>query len=104
MKASEIKLEKNGYTMSANLYAAKSHYKFIMKLGRVFPTTKSQAKHFISNGICLDVLNADDVAIVESILVKNGFQGDYKFTKSQNLVRLQNNFDLQKALKKEFSL
>jgi hypothetical protein len=104
MKVSELNLENVSYTMSANTYSARRHYKFTMKLGRVFPTTKEQAKFFISQGICLDVLNSTDVQIVESMLNKHGFFGDYKYTKSKTWVRLENGQDLHVALKKEFSL
>ena len=103
MKASELNLKKDGYNFNCNTYKAGSHYKFIMRLGRCFPSTQAQAKYFISEGICLGVLNGDDVEKVEAILAKHGFEGDYKFTKSKNWVRLQNNSDLQKALKLEFN-
>lgn len=104
MKASELNLKKDGYNFSCNTYPARSHYKFIMGLGRVFPSTKAQAKYFVTEGICLDVLNGDDVEIVESLLNKHGFDGEYKFTISKNWVRLQNNSDLHKALKMEFNV
>lgn len=103
MKASELNLKKDGYNFNCNTYKAGSHYKFIMRLGRCFPSTQAQAKYFISEGICLDVLNGDDVEKVEAILNKHGFEGDYKFTKSKTWVRLQNNSDLHKALKLEFN-
>ena len=103
MKASELNLKKDGYNFNCNTYQAGSHYKFIMSLGRCFPSTQAQAKYFIYEGICLDVLNGDDVEKVEAILNKHGFEGDYKFTKSRIWVRLQNNSDLHKALKLEFN-
>ena len=102
MKASKLKLEKTGYNFSTNTYSAGSHYKFIMKIGRCLPSTKAQAKYFISEGICLDVLNADDVEKVESILNKHGFSGDYRYTKSKRFVRLQNDVDLHVALGMEY--
>jgi len=104
MRATEINLEKEGFTFSCNTYLARSHYKMLMLLGRVFPMTKAQAHHFISNGICLDVLNADDVAIVENQLNSQGFSGNYSYTKSKSWVRLKNQEDLHAALKKEYSL
>jgi hypothetical protein len=102
MRKEEIKLEKKSWTCSANSYPERSHYKMLMKLGRVFPGTKAQAKYFLSEGVCLDVLNIKDVEVVETMLNKHGFVGDYKYTKSKNFVRLQNNSDLSKAIKKEF--
>ena len=104
MKAHELNLKKDGYFFSCNPQPAKSHYKFTMRIGRCFPSTKAQAKYFVSQGICLDVLNFEDVEKVESILNKHGFEGDYKYTKSKTWVRLQNFTDLHKALKKEFSV
>jgi hypothetical protein len=104
MKFTELDLKKDGYNFNCNTYKSGSHYKFIMRLGRCFPSTKAQAKYFISQGVCLDVLNYDDVETIESILNKHGFQGDYKFTKSKTWVRLQNNIDLHRALKLEFSI
>ena len=104
MTATEINLKKDGYYFNCNTYPARSHYKFIMRLGRVFPTTKAQARYFIAKGIVLDVLNGDDVEKVETMLNKHGFEGNYKFTKSKTWVRLQNTNDLYQALKKEFEL
>ena len=104
MKANEINLKKQGFTFSANTYAPKSHYKLLMKLGRVFPTTKAQATFFVTKGLKMDVLNMDDVEIIENLLNKHGFEGNYNFTKSKTWVRLKNNQDLISALKKEYSL
>jgi len=104
MKAAQVNLKKEGFTFSCNYFAARSHYKSYMRSGQVFPSTKPQAQFFISEGVCLDVLNQDDVEIVESMLSKHGFQGNYEFTKSKTWVRLQNQSDLHKALKIEYSL
>ena len=102
MKKSELKLEKTGYNLSANTYKARSHYRFKMKMGRCLPSTIAQAKYFISEGICLDVLNMDDVEKIEAILNKHGLSGDYKYTKSKLFVRLQNDVDLHMALEAEY--
>jgi hypothetical protein len=104
MKATEINLKKDGFNFNCNTYPARSHYRFTMRLGCVFPTTRAQAKYFITEDIWLDVLNGDDVETVESMLVKHGFEGDYRFTKSKKWVRLQNQIDLHEALKKEYNL
>jgi hypothetical protein len=103
MKASELQLKKDGYNFNCNTREGRSHYKFVMSLGRCFPSTRAQAKYFVSEGICLSVLNGDDVEKVEAILNKHGFEGDYKFTKSKTWVRLQNHNELYKALKLEFN-
>ena len=80
------------------------HYKCLMRLGRIFPSTRAQANFFVSEGVLLDVLNGDDVEKVESLLNKHGFEGNYKSTKSKIWGRLQNHKDLQKALKLEFNI
>ena len=107
MQYSEIKLEPKGYKMSTNTRAAKSHYRFVMDLGRIFPSSKAQARHFLRNGGgCqnLDVLNYDDARFVESFLNKHGLQGEYKYTKSGDWVRLVNTSDLKKAVRLEFGI
>ena len=104
MKATELKLEIDSFTMSANTRAPRSHYKMLMRIGRVFPTTKAQAIYFIQQGVCLDVLNMDDVNIVEKMLNKYGFEGSYRYTKSNRWVRLENSFDLDKAIKLHFEI
>ena len=90
--------------MSCNTYKAGSHYTGVMTLGRVLPSTAAQARYFLHKGIVLDVLNSKDVEIVESLLNKHGFEGDYKYTKSKSWVRLQNTDDLSSAIKAEFSI
>ena len=104
MKALELTIEKQGFTMSANVYPANSHINLLITLGRIFPTTAAQAKKFISNTNSMDFLNADDVEIIENLLNKHGFQGDYKTTKSGAWVILNNINDLKSALKKEYCL
>ena len=104
MKASELNLEKNSFTLSCNTFPARSHYKEIMVLGRSFPSTKSQAKFFVGKRIILDVLNIRDVEVVESLLNKHGFNGDYRYTKSNRWATLCNHESLYKALTLEFAL
>ena len=105
MKANElVEMPNDRFTMSVNIYPAKSHYKSIMVLGRVFPSTPAQARFFISKGVCLDVLTRRDVEILERFLNKHGFEGKYRYTKSKLFARLQNDYDLYLALKKEFEL
>lgn len=104
MTVSEFELEKVGYTFNCNTRKSGSHYKFHMNYGQIWPTTKAQAKYFVSMGICLSVLNYQDVQIVEAMLNKHGFVGNYKYTKSQIWVRLVNSGDLHKALKAEYGI
>ena len=104
MKFSELKLKKDGYNFSCNTYPSRSHYKSTMLFGRVFPTTKAQAKFFLAKKVVLDVLNFDDVEIVESLLNKHGMKGVYKYTTSKKWVRLENTDDLYSALKLEYSI
>lgn len=104
LKANELSLPETQYTISMNTYSPKSHYKFLMGLGRVFPNTPTQAKYFISKGICLDVLNSTDVKLLEQFLNKYGFEGKYRYTKSKTFARLQNNLDLHRAIKIAFGI
>ena len=104
MKLTELNLEKQGFYMSCNVRLLRSHYRSLMKLGRVFPTTKSQADYFIKNNITLDVLNMDDVILIENLMNKHGFEGNYKRTKSASWVRLKNHDDLYTALINEYSI
>jgi len=104
MKTKDINLKKDNFNFSCKSFPAKSHYKFIMTLGRAFPITKAQARYFVSENISLDVLNADDVEKVEFMLNKHGFEGNYKWTKSKTWVRLVNQSDLHESFKKEFNL
>jgi hypothetical protein len=104
MKSSQItfKGESTTTTSSAMTMPHGSHYKFLMGLGRVLPSTTAQARHFLSKGLGLDVLNSKDVEVVEVLLNKHGFEGDYKYTKSKNWVRLQNVIYLHEALQREY--
>lgn len=103
MKANEILwVNVNDYYFSAKERAGQ--YKWYMKLGGVFPTTKAQAKYFIEEHIELEVLNNKDVERIESMLNKYGYQGEYKFTRSKEWVRLVNYNDLYSSLKSEYLL
>lgn len=75
--------------------------KFLIELGRLWPTTKEQMKYFVRSGYCLNVLGLKDVCNIEFILNKYGMTGDYKFTKNKNWVRLENNGDLRECMRKE---
>lgn len=92
------------FTFSANTYAPRSHYKFAMSLGRVFPTTKTQAMNFVKSGAVFDVLNNMDVERIEKLMNKYGVKGAYKYTKSKHWVRLCNTWQFCECLKKEYNL
>jgi hypothetical protein len=101
MKASEVKLQSlvsGGFTTMA----PNSHYKFLMELGRVFPSNKSQANFFVAKGVCLEPTGMKGVEAIENLLNKHGMEGEYQFTKSKQWVRLLNNSDLHRALILEY--
>lgn len=100
MKANQLNLKQQNFNFSAQTKTG--HYKSLMKLGLVLPSTKAQAKHFISTQTFMDVFNAKDVEVVEALMNKHGFEGEYKYTKSNKWVRLQNISDLKAALKAEY--
>ncbi len=102
MKANEIKMSTKGYLFNANIYPAKSHYKFLMSLGRVFPTTKAQAMYFVRNKIRPDVYTLDDVLFVEKELAPYGFVGKYKYTKNRHWVRVVNIEDMYATLRAKY--
>lgn len=105
MYADQIQWPKlDTFSFSANVRPARAHYKFAMGLGRVFPTTRAQAKHFVVSGACLDVLNNVDVERVEELLNKYGIRGCYQYTKSRRWVRMTNDWQLRECLKKEYNL
>ncbi len=99
MKAQEIKLQKTGYNFNANCFPRGSHVSLLLSIGRCFPICKSQATKWQY----FDVLNYEDVQIIENLLNKHGFKGDYKATKSGNWVRLINEDQFKLALKKEYN-
>lgn len=104
MQASKLNLIITGYNHSFRTKKERSHYKWLMSQGSVFPTTKAQAKHYISSCCVIGMLNADDVVMLEDFLNKHGFTGDYRYTKSKKWVRLENQHDLISALKCEYNL
>jgi len=99
MKASELKMTPVTWNMSVVRYPKGAHIRSRTKDGHWFPTTKAQLKRFKR----LDVLNSKDVQDIESIMNLHGMKGKYKYTKSEQWVRLQNFDDLIHCLKKEFT-
>jgi len=104
MKAHELNLENQTFTMSANTYKKGSHIDMLIRLGRVFPTTKAQAVNFIKNTYQMSVLNYEDVIIIDRFMSKHRLVADFKYTKSKVWVKLTNINDLKSALKKEFKV
>jgi len=78
------------------------HYSYRLEIGRLFPTTKTQAKAFVKGEYGLDMLGIGDVEKIEALLQKHGFQGKFKYTKSKRWVWLLNINDFRTALKKEY--
>ncbi|MBR6806144.1 MAG: hypothetical protein IKM47_06490 [Bacteroidaceae bacterium] len=92
------------FLFSANTMPARSHYKFTMREGRVFPTTRAQAQYFIKCHCRFDALNIDVVEHIEKLLNKYDLKGEYKYTKSKRWVRLINVWQLYDCLRKEYNL
>lgn len=80
------------------------HNSILIDIGRLIPTHKAQAKRVAQKGIAPDIMNMGDVEIIEAMMNKNGFAGQYKYTRSRNYVRLINYCDWHTSLKKEFNV
>lgn len=109
MNASELmkneKFVANGNVRMVNEY--KGRYKFLMSLGRVFPTTKAQAKEFLRLGVGFGLLTASDVRAIEALCEKYGMKDQclYQLTGSNVYARLLSSFTvLEKALRAEYNL
>lgn len=102
MKATEIKLEQNGYNMMYVQKTKGEHNSLSITLGRLIPTHKAQALKVARAGISPDVLNMNDVRLIEEVMNEFGFEGRYKYTKSKSWVRLQNYTDWHSALKLKY--
>lgn len=63
---------------------------FLITLGKLWPETPRQIKNFLKERCCLDVIGLKDACLIESLLNKYGYLGEYKFTKGKNWVRLAN--------------
>ena len=103
MKATEIIWKEEAILPhSANVYPVGKPYKVQMIQGNVFPISKAQAMSFVEMGCCLGALNSEDVRVVELLLKKHQLEGNYRYTQGQDLVKLINQSDLDKALKAEY--
>lgn len=109
MKANEINSEKVSKYQYLSYYLSSRKYKFMMSIGRCFPTDKNQAKHFINEtNMMLDVLGAGDVKYIEELCAKHGLNGqiDYRYSKSKTWVRIElSSYPiLEKVLRLEYGL
>jgi hypothetical protein len=105
MTQKQLQLEIRCNSQVTSLLVAKpnQHICNALSLGRVFPTTKAQAMRVYSRG-SFDVLYLLDVdTLIEPLLNKHGFTGDYNLTKSKQFCRLNNFADFKKALKLEYN-
>ncbi len=108
MKYEDIKnkllsMDDEFYMINGN-YAPRSHYKFIMSLGRVWPCCAAQVKAWEKTNCRLDVMNGPDVVRCEELMNRHGYTGDYRLTKSARFARIANTGDLLAAFKKEFGI
>jgi hypothetical protein len=105
MTQKELQTQIKCNSQVTSLWVAKPnrHICNALSLGRVFPTTKAQAMRVYSRG-SFDVLYLLDVdTLIEPLLNKHGFAGDYNLTKSNRFCRLNNFADFKKALKAEYN-
>ena len=104
MQASEIILEAQDFIFSTNERRSGQHYKYLMDLGCILPTTRAQARYFVANRCKFDVLNIVDVERLEGIFSKFGGAGEYKYTGSRRWVRLVNVEAFYEVLKMKYNL
>lgn len=104
MKASEIILEDQNFIFSTNERRSGQHYKYLMDLGRILPTTKAQARYFVANRCKFDVLNIVDVEHIEAIFSEFGGAGEYQYTSSRKWVRLVNIEAFYEVLRMKYNL
>jgi hypothetical protein len=104
MLASDIILDAQSFIFSTNECSSGKHYKYLMDLGRILPTTRAQARYFVANRCKFDALNIVDVERVEAIFSEFGKCGEYKYTSSRRWVRLVNNNDFCECLKMKYNI
>jgi hypothetical protein len=104
MNASDIILDAQSFIFSTNERSSGQHYKYLMDLGRILPTTKAQARYFVANRCKFDALNIVDVERVEAIFSEFGGAGEYKYTGSRRWVRLVNIEAFYEVLKLKYNL
>lgn len=104
MNANEIILDAQNFIFSTNERRSGQHYKYLMNLGRILPTTRAQARYFVANRCKFDALNIVDVERVEAIFCEFGGTGKYKYTGSRRWVRLVNIEAFYEVLKMKYNL
>lgn len=104
MKANEIISEAENFIFSTNERKIGQHYKYLMSLGRILPTTRAQARYFVANRCEFDLLNIVDVERLEAIFSEYGGAGEYKYSGSRRWVRLVNIEAFYEALKMKYNL
>ena len=104
MQASEVILDAQSFIFSTNERRSGQHYKYLMDLGRILPTTRAQARYFVTNRCKFDVLNIVDVERVEALFREFGGAGEYKYTGSRRWVRLVNIEAFYKVLEMKYNL
>ena len=106
LKVNELNLPIDGFYLSTNIFPPRSHIGDIMRLGRVFPTTKAQAIKFVRLGCYLDILNMDDILHIEEFINQYGFEGGYTLTKNKKSARasIMTQSDFGASLKVHFGL
>lgn len=72
MKVSEVILDAHNFIFNTNERKSGQHYKYLMDLGRILPTTKAQARYFVANRCKFDVLNIVDVERIEALFSEFG--------------------------------
>jgi hypothetical protein len=86
------------------LQKPRSHYKFLMDLGRVIPSDKAQAKYYLSSGRCIGLIQGADARYIHELMQEQGMEALFVFTKNKRFMRLVNNEDFCKALKLKYSI
>lgn len=77
-------------------------YKILMNKGKAFPVSRTQALFFVKMGCLLGELNSEDVRVIELLMNKHGFVGNYRYS-SKGRVKLVNAAELDKALMMEYN-
>jgi hypothetical protein len=82
----------------------KQHYKYHMKLGRILPSTKSQALYMIKERLEFDVFLHEDALDIDKLMKKHGKVADFSYTKRKRFLRLNNVYDFYEALAEEYGI
>lgn len=97
MIAKEIILDVQNFIFSTNERKSGQHYKYLMVLGRILPTTRANRCKFY-------VLNIVDVERIEALFCEFGGAGEYEYTCSRRWVRLVNIEAFYEVLRMKYNL